>query len=160
MSSAVPVARRTSVRRGVRDTAVALVLGLALAGCGDGAGTAPAGDAASPSPSPSPSTSSSPSASASEKTPSASPAAVTLAVQVRGDEVTPLAEQVDLPVGETLVVTVDADRAGELHVHADPEQHLAFDSGTAEFEVTLETPGSVDIEEHEADALVARVLVR
>ena len=104
--------------------------------------------------------SSSPSASPSEKTPSASPAAVTLAVQVRGDEVTPLAEQVDLPVGETLVVTVDADRAGELHVHADPEQHLAFDSGTAEFEVTLETPGSVDIEEHEADALVARVLVR
>jgi hypothetical protein len=84
----------------------------------------------------------------------------TLAVDVTGDTVTPVAQELDLGVGETLRITVTSDRAGELHVHSDPEHAFAFTSGTSTFELTLDTPGSVDIEEHVSDALVARVLVR
>ena len=175
MSPAALLPGPTSRRRGAPSTALALLLAVVLAGCGTDTDPSPAADAsaASSSPADAPSGTRSPATSKSdghaahegdhgdeaEETPSASPAA-TVAVQVRGAEVTPLAQQVDLPVGETLLVTVDADRAGELHVHADPEQLLDFPRGTTEFEITLATPGSVDIEEHEADALVARVLVR
>jgi len=79
---------------------------------------------------------------------------------VAGDKVTPVAEQIDLAVGEPLTLTVTSDRAGELHVHSDPEHEFEFSSGTQKYKITLQTPGSVDIEEHESDALVARVLVR
>ena len=73
---------------------------------------------------------------------------------------TPVAEQIDLEAGDSLLVRVRSDRAGELHVHSDPEQYVEFGSGSGEHELTLENPGAVDIEEHDSGALGARVLVR
>ena len=63
-------------------------------------------------------------------------------------------------LGERLTITVEADRAGELHVHSEPEHTFAFGPGTKTFQLRIDTPGSVDVEEHESDALVARLLVR
>src|ERR671921_229522 len=63
-------------------------------------------------------------------------------------------------VGQRLTITVQSNRAGELHVHSDPEHTFEFGAGTETFRLTVDTPGSVDIEEHESDALVARLLVR
>ena len=37
---------------------------------------------------------------------------------------------------------------------------LEFEPGTTRLEVELEQPGQVDIEEHESDTLIARVLVK
>ncbi len=110
-----------------------------------------------------PSPSTSPAASAaelpSESTPEA-PAGPTLEVRVTGDAVTPAAQQIDLAVGETLTIEVQADRAGELHVQSDPEQMLEFTSGAKLLRLTLDSPGSVDLEEHETGVLIARLLVR
>jgi len=151
----LPAARaRSSLRRGLGAVAAAVLLTATVTACGEDAETPGATDSPSASGAASESPSSEPSGSSTPMSPE------TLEVEVRGDEVTPLAEEVDLAAGDTLVLVVDADRAGELHVHSDPEQSFEFTSGTEEFELTLDTPGSVDIEEHESDALVARVLVR
>ena len=160
-----PLARTralTSVRR-VLGALVATALFTATAtACGADAGTP---DASAGGSSTTSSSSRSSSSSPSEKSPSDSPsgtadAGQTLEVRVTGDDVAPVASQVDLSVGDQLTIEVTSDRAGELHVHSDPERSFDFGSGTRTFRLTLDTPGSVDVEEHVADVLVARVLVR
>ena len=151
-------------RRRLGGAAAALLLTAALAGCGDGSdepgasaaqsGSEPASESPSPSPTERSTRTSQPSRSPSPA------AAATLDVRVSGDEVTPVAERIDLEAGDSLLVRVRSDRAGELHVHSDPEQYVRFEGGTVEHELTLVNPGSVDIEEHDSGALVARVLVR
>lgn len=143
----------------VSVTAVAV---LALAGCGgdepttEGApGTTPTASADAPSPSasktPKRSDTTAPPASAEE---------VTVDVTITGDDVTPVAQQVELAVGETLLLDVTSDRAGELHVHSSPEQYADFEAGSAQLDFTFDKPGSVDIEEHDSGALIVRVLVQ
>ena len=152
-------------RRRLGGATAAVLLTAALAGCGSSADEPGASGTPSESSSESPE-SASPSAGgkATRKpppSPSSSPAAAaTLDIQVAGDEVMPVAEQIDLEAGDSLLVRVRSDRAGELHVHSDPEQYVEFGSGSGVHELTLENPGSVDIEEHDSGALVARVLVR
>ena len=112
--------------------------------------------AAAPSPSPSDqeSTEASTEASAPE------PEGPALAVTVDGDTVTPNAEELTATVGEPITITFTADRAGELHVHAKPEQYVEFTEGTTTAELVIDVPGSVEIEEHETGAVVAQVEVR
>jgi type IV pilus biogenesis protein CpaD/CtpE len=81
-------------------------------------------------------------------------------VTIKGEDVTPVAQAVQLEVGQTLQINLTSDRSGELHVHSSPEQSFEFEAGTSQFRVTLDKPGSVDIEEHVSDALVVRVLVQ
>ncbi len=57
-------------------------------------------------------------------------------------------------------MTVDSDRAGELHVHAKPEQYVEFTPGTTEKTLSIETPGSIEIEEHDSGTVVALLEVR
>ena len=147
---------RTSPRSAI--AVGALGLALTLAGCGDDESSA-----APPSESPSSASSSASPSSAAPSTPSspeASTVGPTLDVEISGDKVSPTGEQVDATTGDVLLITVTSDRPGELHVHSSPEKELEFDQGTTELEVELEQPGQVDIEEHESDALVARVLVK
>ncbi len=139
-------------------TTLALAATLALAGCGDeepeSEGTA--------SPTPSVTASASPSVT---PTPSESPsessaAATSVEVTIEGDTVSPMAEAVELGVGEPLVLDVTSDRTGELHVHSNPEQSYTVEPGSQTFEIVLYKPGQVDIEEHGSHALVLRVLVK
>lgn len=85
---------------------------------------------------------------------------VVLEVTVSGGEISPMAQAVEIGVGEPLVLRIDSDRSGELHVHSTPEQMVEFASGTSRHELTFDQPGSVDVEEHESGALVARVLAQ
>jgi hypothetical protein len=113
-----------------------------------------------------------PSATASEPTGSAEPSpddttqppkdeAVAVApVKVKGDSVTPVAQSVQAKVGQTITFEISSDRAGELHVHSTPEQFREFGPGRTTVELSFDKPGAVDVEEHESDALVLRVLVR
>jgi spore coat protein U-like protein len=89
----------------------------------------------------------------------ASSDATTVEVTIKGDSVEPVAKKVDIGVGGTITVKVDSDRAGELHVHSTPEQTLAFKAGTSSYDVTLDKPGTVDIEEHVSDTVLIRALV-
>lgn len=134
-----------------------LVLGSALAGCGgddtDSGSSTPTTPASTPSSTQSSTGSSTPASPAPAVGPS-------LDVTVAGDEIDPVGKALDAKTGDTLVITITSDRAGELHVHTSPEQELEFEPGTTKLEVELEQPGQVDIEEHASDTLIARVLVK
>jgi hypothetical protein len=138
--------------------ALALAATLTLVGCGDE--EPEAGGDTSPTTSETASESTSP-----DESPSASPspteeAGQRVAVTINGDDVKPMAQQVEVGVGEKLVLEVTSDRAGELHVHSNPEQEPAFESGSGRIVLTFDKPGQVDVEEHESGALILRVLVR
>jgi hypothetical protein len=89
----------------------------------------------------------------------AAESAATVDVTVEGLSVTPNGMRVEATVGEPVTVRVTADRAGELHVHASPEQTLPFDKGRTTVQITIDQPGVVDVEEHEADLVVLQLQV-
>jgi hypothetical protein len=118
---------------------LALVLSLGLTACGGSDDADPANDAQSSSN-------------------EGGPAAVT--VTREGDTFTPNGERVELAVDQTLVLTITADEAGELHVHSTPEQEIAYEEGTTEHEITIDRPGVVEVESHEPDTVVLQLEVR
>ena len=85
---------------------------------------------------------------------------VALTVTRDGDEITPNGERVELAVDQTLVLTIDADEAGELHVHSTPEQEIEYDAGTSEHELVIDRPGVVEVESHEPDVVLLQLEVR
>ena len=85
-------------------------------------------------------------------------AAVTLTRE--GDTFAPNGERVELGVDQTLVLTLTADEAGELHVHSTPEQEIVYEAGTSEHEITIDRPGVVEVESHEPDVVVLQLEVR
>ena len=120
-----------------------LVLTTSLAGCGgDSGGDAPStgGDASS----------------------SVEPDGEIVAVTVtrEGDTFTPNGERVELSTDQALVLTVDADEAGELHVHSTPEQEIRYDEGISEHEITVDRPGVVEVESHDPDVILLQLEVR
>ena len=129
-------------RRGLARLApLSLVLVVGLTGCGDGSDAGPpAGTGSSSSPN----------------------EADTVAVTVtrEGDAFTPNGERVELGVDQTLVLTLTADEAGELHVHSTPEQEISYDAGTTEHEITVDRPGVVEVESHDPDTIVLQLEVR
>ena len=145
--------RRTLARRALVLPAAALLLAGLVTSCGGEDESPPESSSASPAPSPSPSES----PSKSKSTPA--PAGTEVDVTVQGDQVTPVAKSVEIGVGDTVTLHITSDRAGELHVHSDPEQELEFGAGKTEVEITIDKPGSVDVEEHESESLILRILV-
>ena len=77
-----------------------------------------------------------------------------------GDSFTPNGERVELGIDQTLVLTIEADEAGELHVHSTPEQEIAYDAGTSEHEIVIDRPGVVEVESHEPDVILLQLEVR
>lgn len=151
--------RRSRLLRTPLVLTLAATLWLA-AGCGDDEEP----EAGTSSPAPTETASEEPSETA-EATPSesASPSeepGQSVAITIQGDDVTPVAQQVELGVGEELVLEVTSDRAGELHVHSNPEQEPAFKQGTSSITLSFDKPGQVDVEEHESHSLILRLLVK
>jgi len=85
---------------------------------------------------------------------------VTVAVTREGDSFTPNGARVELGVDQTLVLTIDADEAGELHVHSTPEQEVAYEEGASEHEITIDRPGVLEVESHDPDVIVMQLEVR
>lgn len=92
--------------------------------------------------------------------PAAEGDSVALTVTREDGQLTPNGERVELGVDQTLVLTVTADEAGELHVHSTPEQEITYEEGTSEHEITIDRPGVVEIESHEPDVVVLQLEVR
>jgi hypothetical protein len=131
-----------------------LVLAAALTACGGDPDTdASATD--QPSTSPSESASESSSESPAESSGSADSVAVTLTRE--DDSFTPNGERVELAVDQTLVLTIDADEAGDLHVHSTPEQEISYGTGTSEHEIVVDRPGVVEVESHDPDMILLQL---
>ena len=129
-----------------------LVLAASLSACG--------ADEDSDPPATDQSSSSSPSDSPSESESSSTDDGVAVTVTREGDSFTPNGERVELGVDQPLVLTIEADEAGELHVHSTPEQEIPYDAGTSEHEIVIDRPGVVEVESHEPDLVLLQLEVR
>jgi len=129
--------------------ATALVLALALTACGSDSkkpGTAPEAElSATP---------------AAQVTTAPSADAKVIAIKLSGGTVDPDGAKVEVKANQPIVLQINADKAGELHVHSSPEQHIAFPKGGSEITLKLAQPGVVDVEDHALDKLIVQLEVR
>ncbi len=151
---------RTSQKALLAPIALVLAGLLLLAGCGDdsepegGTETTPSETVSdTPAPSDSPSKSPKPSKEATSEGQS-------IDITITHDSVSPNGDRVEVELGEPITLNIDAAEAGELHVHSTPEQVLSFKKGESMVEVTIDTPGVVDVEEHEAHKVLLQLEVR
>ena len=151
-------------------TVGALVGVLALtAGCGDGDDTPGADPTSSGSTSsgstPSASTSQatdSPTGSASPDDPTSSeaPEGTVVRMTLKDGQVSPNGERIEVEAGEPVTFEIDADAAGELHAHSNPEQSIEFEPGTSSHEIVIDQPGIVEVELHDPALVVVQLEVR
>lgn len=88
------------------------------------------------------------------------PTGPSFAVTIKGSKVGPNAQELSATPGEAITIDFDTDRAGQLHVHSKPEQYVDFPAGTSSQKLVIKTPGTVEIEEHDSEAVVAVVTVK
>ena len=150
--------QRTRPARFAARVAGLALTAVALTACGGEADEPPAAPVETPTATPSEEPSESPSEKPSKEP--QEPAGATAKVTIEGDSVEPLAQSVEVEVGETLTLQVTSDRTGELHVHSTPEQYHDIRPGRTTVEMTFDKPGAVDVEEHDSGVLLLRVLVR
>lgn len=177
----MPLMRSVRHALTTRPTALATAAVLALAGlsgCGQDEPAAevaeapsdPASASTTPTPSETPSEapeetlSAAPSAtgkpSRSASSTPAAPTGLVVDVTVQGDQVSPQAEVVEADIDSPITLQIQSDRAGEMHVHASPEQYVEFGPGSTTAQIVIENPGAIDVEEHETGALVLKLLVQ
>jgi hypothetical protein len=132
---------------------VVLVLAASLTACGGDGDTDPPATDQTPTSSPS----DTPSAGSESSSPGD---AVTVTATREGDTFTPNGERVELEIGQALVLTIEADEAGEIHVHSTPEQEISYDAGTSEHEIVVDRPGVVEVESHDPDVILLQLEVR
>jgi hypothetical protein len=128
---------------------------MALGACADDDGTSSAGVSDTPSPSTGASSPDSPPA-----TRKPAPTGTTVDITIKNGKVTPSGDRVKAEVGKPITLRIDADTAGELHVHSTPEQELEFGKGTSTKKLTVEQPGIVDVEDHELEQIIVQLEVR
>ncbi|GAA1649241.1 hypothetical protein MMUR_11380 [Mycolicibacterium murale] len=119
------------------------IAAVVLAGC----------SSASEAPPPSPESSSAPAA--------AAEVGPVLDITIAGGTVTPTNGELEARVGMPITLVVSSDVADELHVHAVPEH--TFDVVPAagqSFQFTVDVPGRVEVELHEAHRTLVTIQVR
>ncbi|MEU4291714.1 cupredoxin domain-containing protein [Kribbella sp. NPDC026596] len=154
-----------------RGTAAALLptLGmLVLAGCGGGdsdsgsstpSPSAPASTPASvPTMTPTPGK---PNASSPSNTadPSGEQADVTINVTVANGKVNPSGATIKVKAGQTVLVTAVSDAADEVHIHGYDKELPLTPGKPASVKFTANMKGTFEIETHESDKLVAKLVV-
>ena len=84
----------------------------------------------------------------------------TIDVTIEGDSVTPNGDRVDVRTGQRIELVVQADVAGEIHVHSDPEQELEYGAGTTTLPLTIDKPGIVEVESHALEKTIVQLEVK
>ena len=74
-------------------------------------------------------------------------------------EVDPNGERIEVDAGQPIDLEVTADEPGEIHVHSDPEQEIAYDAGTETIEIQIDRPGVVEVESHDLDQVIVQLEV-
>lgn len=85
--------------------------------------------------------------------------ATTIDITLKGGTVKPSGSAVKVQKGKPITLHIVADKAGELHVHSSPEQHVEFKAGTTDKTLTFDQPGVIDIEDHALDKLIVQLEV-
>ena len=146
----------TSVPR--RFALCALIMAVVIAGvigCGG-----PSNNNASSSTSKTAISSLSPGTSSSSGTQEAPAAGPVLDITIANGKVTPTNATLQAKVGQTITVHVTSDAEDELHVHSTPDQEFAIAAAPNQtFTFTIKTPGSVEVELHHLDRVVATIQV-
>ena len=75
-------------------------------------------------------------------------------------EVEPNGERVEVEAGQPIDLEVTADEPGEIHLHSDPEQELAYTEGTETFEIQIDRPGVVAVESHDLEQVIVQLEVK
>ena len=154
-----------------RGTAAALLptLGmLVLAGCGGGdsdsgsSTPSPSAPASTPAgvptmtPTPGKPNASSPSNTAD---PSGEQADVTINVTVANGKVNPSGATIKVKAGQTVLVTAVSDAADEVHIHGYDKELPLTPGKPASVKFTANMKGTFEVETHESDKLVAKLVV-
>jgi hypothetical protein len=85
--------------------------------------------------------------------------ATSIHITIKDGIVTPHGDRVKATVGKPITLHIDADEAGEIHVHSTPEQHIEFGKGTSTKKLTIKQPGIVDVEDHALDKVIVQLQV-
>jgi hypothetical protein len=80
-------------------------------------------------------------------------------ITIKDGKVTPNGDRVKAKVGEPVTLKIDADTAGEIHVHSTPEQEIEFEKGTSTKRLTIDKPGIVDVEDHALEQVIVQLEV-
>jgi hypothetical protein len=148
-----------------RGTALALLpaLGmLALAGCGNsdaGSGSSPS--TAPPTVTTPTGTATAPQTSTPSNTtdPSGNTADVTINVTVANGTVNPSGASINVKAGQTVLITAVSDAADEVHVHGYEKQLPLTPGKPASVKFVANMKGTFEIETHESNKLVAKLVV-
>jgi hypothetical protein len=85
--------------------------------------------------------------------------ATSIHITIKDGKVTPNGDRVKAKVDKPVTLHIDADTAGEIHVHSTPEQHIDFEKGTSTKKLTIKQPGIVDVEDHALDQVIVQLEV-
>jgi major membrane immunogen (membrane-anchored lipoprotein) len=83
----------------------------------------------------------------------------TIDITIKDGKVTPHGGRVKAKVGKAITLHIDADEAGQIHVHSTPEQHIDFAKGVSDKKLTVDKPGIVDVEDHALDQVIVQLQV-
>lgn len=82
-------------------------------------------------------------------------------VTFEGDSVTPNGERIDVAAGQDVQLQITADVPGEIHIHSNPEQTLAYPEGEITLTIQgIDTPSTVNVESHTLDKVILQLEVR
>ena len=84
---------------------------------------------------------------------------VVVDITIDGQEVSPNGQRLQVERGEPVHLRFSTDRAGELHVHSRPEQVVEFAAGKSKQTLVVDSPGLVEVEEHETGFVVLQLEV-
>ena len=88
---------------------------------------------------------------------------VVVEITIEGGEVSPVGEEVEARVGQPIELRVTSETADELHVHSDPEEEFDVEPDPIAdqvFTFTVEIPGQVEVESHEAGVTIVTLVVQ
>src|SRR4051812_27895855 len=83
----------------------------------------------------------------------------TIHITINGGKGTPAGDRVKAKVDKPVTLHIDADTAGEIHVHSTPEQEIEFEKGTSTKKLTIKKPGIIDVEDHALDKVIVQLEV-
>lgn len=86
---------------------------------------------------------------------------VVVDITIKGDQITPNGDRIEVSPGQPIDLKVTADKPGEIHVHSDPEHEFEYDAGTTDLkEFEIDRPGIVVVESHTLDKVIVQLEVK